>query len=243
MTTFISSLTDTMYYFSSILSLLFLSFSHTWSIFAFSHPAQQGQQLAAITHTQTQRVVSLPEAIKLSLGFGVIRNCGSPTFHGKRRLLHRMNSVSHSTLEMCVCVCVWFFTFSRSQNVSVAESTDEDNSFETLEGQGAGAQVLHCDVPHLHTNIDIATVNIQCHCQLMKVIVSYTDLKAGHVQRGRHLSVSVTAFFSDHCYTRQCCSWTTTKHRDLWSIQKLSTLVLIPDNHKKMLYTATPMLR
>lgn len=52
----------------------------TSSISAFSHPAQQGEQLAAIANTQTQSVLSPPEAIKLSLGLGVKRNGSSPTF-------------------------------------------------------------------------------------------------------------------------------------------------------------------
>lgn len=60
---------------------LSLSFPLTCSVLAFSHPAQQGEQLAAITHTQTECVVPPPEAIKLSLGLGVICNSSSPTYN------------------------------------------------------------------------------------------------------------------------------------------------------------------
>lgn len=67
--------------FQSLLLKAVLSLPLTCSVLAFSHPAQQGEQLTAITHAQTECVVPPPEAIKLSLGLGVICNSGSPTYN------------------------------------------------------------------------------------------------------------------------------------------------------------------
>lgn len=50
---------------------------------ALSHPAQQGEQLTAITYAQTHCILTLSETIKFSLGFGVVGNSSCPTFMKK----------------------------------------------------------------------------------------------------------------------------------------------------------------
>lgn len=80
-------------------------FSLTCSILALSHPAQQGEQLAAITHTQTQCVVPAPVAIKLSLGLGVICNSSSPTYYEGYMVLHK-NNLYIKAAYACVFICL-----------------------------------------------------------------------------------------------------------------------------------------
>lgn len=51
-----------------------------------------------------------------------------------------------------VCVCLRVrFTFGWSQHISVTEAAYKHNSSEWVKGRGTGAQVLHCDIPHLQT--------------------------------------------------------------------------------------------
>lgn len=45
------------------------------------------------------------------------------------------------------------FTFSWSQDVCIAETTNKDNCFERVQGYWASAQVLHGDIPNLHTHL------------------------------------------------------------------------------------------
>lgn len=81
---------------SIIRTILFHSFSVsslTCSVLALSHPAQQGEQLAAVANTQTQCVVPLPEVIKFSLGLGVICNSSSPTLYERQNDVTRKKNM------------------------------------------------------------------------------------------------------------------------------------------------------
>ena len=89
--------------------LLFLPSPLTCSILAFSHPAQQGKQLAAVTYTQTQCVVPLPEAIKFFLCLRVIGNSRSPTFNERIMLLHNTNLYPPVVWFVCLFTCLCKF--------------------------------------------------------------------------------------------------------------------------------------
>ncbi len=122
-------------------------------------------------------------------------------------------SVYQSSLWIFVCVCAnWcLIAFSWSQDVCVAESTDKHDGFERIQSQRARAQILHGDIPHLHTHIcrqESCTLQLrsQMHIQLIKALKSH--LEVSHVERHWHLSVSVAALLPDHSYSRLPC-WRT----------------------------------
>lgn len=96
---------------------------------ALSHPAQQGEQLAAITHSQTQGVVPPPETIKLSFGLGVVRNSSSPTYQEGWKVL--MGNYLH--IRAVWLLCKSLFAFSRSQHICVAKSTNEHDCLEGVQ--------------------------------------------------------------------------------------------------------------
>lgn len=124
-------------------------------------------------------------------------------------------------ISKTVCTYECLFAFGWSQDVCVAESTDKHDRFERLQSYGSRAQVLHGDIPHLqhrcrhesHTHTSF-TAYVKIH-PVNKAQKSY--LKTGHIQRHRHLSVSVTALLPDHSNTRLPCSWNTHQRERGWN--------------------------